>query len=214
MKKFLCLCVLLTLFHCKDTTSPKAIKDAEENVVIVPTNTPNTIAKTVIEFLQKKDTTAYLDIAIPLDKQKWLFANNMEYNPQERDTTEIYQRLENKYKDRMDNFLVRAGYILDIMKTDKGFKIEDATIDSIYFKRERIKNYGSFGRTIIGEWANLTVEMNFNDEKYYFEIPQIIKVDNQWYLYYPEYYLRDETEKKFVERRIKELKEKADEFWK
>ena len=94
------------------------------------------------------------------------------------------------------------------------WKIENATIDTMYYKHEKTKNYGGFGRTIIGNWADLTVEMNFNNEKYYFEIPQIIKIENQWYLYYPEYYLRDERERKFVDKRVKELKEKSEEFWK
>lgn len=48
-----------------------------------------------------------------------------------------------------------------------------------------MKNYGGFGRTIIGNRAVITVEMNVNNERYNFEIPQIIKEENQWYLYYP-----------------------------
>jgi|GEM_PF-1585944 len=179
-----------------------------------PVNSPYDIAKTVIEFLQKKDTTKYLKIAIPLDKQKRLFVDNIKYNPQENDTMAIYRELKRKYDDRVDNFLVRAGYILEIMQEDKGFDIEKATIDTMYYEHEKTKNYGGFGRTIIGNWADLTVEMNFNNEKYYFEIPQIIKVENQWYLYYPEYYLRDERERKFVDKRVKELKEQSEEFWK
>ncbi|WP_405377760.1 hypothetical protein [Nonlabens sp. Asnod3-A02] len=179
-----------------------------------PINSPYDIAKTVIEFLQKKDTTEYLNIAIPLNKQKRLFVDNIKYNPQENDTMAIYRELKRKYDDRVDNFLVRAGYILEIMQEDKGFDIRKATIDTMYYKHEKTKNYGGFGRTIIGNWADLTVEMNFNNEKYYFEIPQIIKVENQWYLYYPEYYLRDERERKFVDKRVKELKEQSEEFWK
>ena len=214
MKNLLFIVSLLTLFNCRNNTPSNDIIEIKTISINEPTNTPYDIAKTVIEFLQKRDTTEYLNLAIPLDKQKKLFVNNIKYNPQENDTLEIYQRLNRKYDDRMDNFLVRAGYIIDIMKQDKGFEIKEATIDSIYFKQERIKSYGSFGRTIIGEWADLTVEMNFKDEKYYFEIPQIVKVENQWYLYYPEYYLRDEKERRFVERRIQELKEKAEEFWK
>ncbi|QXP58557.1 hypothetical protein [Olleya sp. HaHaR_3_96] len=177
-------------------------------------NTPIDIAKSVIEFLQKKDTTKYLNIAIPLKQQKKLFAENIKFNPQENDTMAVYRNLKKKYEDRTDNFLVRAGYILDIMKNDKGFNIENATIDSIYYKLEKIKKYGSFGKTLIGNWADLTVEMDYNNEKYYFEIPQIVKVDNEWFLYYPEYYLRDQKEKDFVERRVKELKEQSEEFWK
>lgn len=124
----------------------------------------------------------------------------------------LYIEILKKYEDRTDNFLVRAGYILDIMKNDKEFDIEKATIDSIYYNLEKIKKYGSFGKTLIGNWADLTIEMNYNNEKYYFEIPQIVKVDNEWFLYYPEYYLRDQKEKDFVERRVKELKEQSEEF--
>lgn len=186
----------------------------QTSIVNSDKNTPVDIAKSVIEFLQKKDTTKYLNLAIPFKQQKQLFAENIKFNPQENDTMAVYRNLKKKYKDRTDNFLVRAGYILEIMKNDKGFDIEKATIDSIYYKLEKIKKYGSFGKTLIGNWANLTVEMNYNNEKYYFEIPQIIKVNNEWFLYYPEYYLRDQKEKDFIERRVKELKKQSEEFWK
>ncbi|MGY3795173.1 hypothetical protein [uncultured Aquimarina sp.] len=192
----------------------KEITKTKKALINEPVNSPYDIAKTVIEFLQRKDTIKYLNIAIPLDKQKKLFVDNIKYNPLENDTMAIYRELKRKYDDRVDNFLVRAGYILEIMEEDKGFDIEKATIDTIYYKHEKTKNYGGFGRTIIGNWADLTVEMNFNNQKYYFEIPQIIKVENQWYLYYPEYYLRDEKERKFVDKRVKELKQKSEEFWK
>lgn len=192
----------------------KEITKTKKALINEPVNSPYDIAKTVIEFLQKKDTIKYLNIAIPLDKQKVLFVDNIKYNPQENDTMAIYRELKRKYDDRVDNFLVRARYILEIMEKDKGFDIEKVTIDTMYYKHEKTKNYGGFGRTIIGNWADLTVEMNFNNQKYYFEIPQIIKVENQWYLYYPEYYLRDEKERKFVDKRVKELKQKSEEFWK
>lgn len=213
MKRFILIASLLSLLNCQDSNK-KDVEKISVPKIEEPTNSPFIIAETVIEFLQKKDTTSYLDIAIPLEKQKTLFINNIQYNPQEQDTLEIVKRLEQKFDDRTENFLVRAGYILDIMNNDKGFNIEEATIDTMYYKDERIKNYGSFGRTLIGDWADLTVEMNFNNETYYFEIPQIIKVEQQWYLYYPEYYLRDKREKDFVDTRVQELKEKAEEFWK
>jgi hypothetical protein len=198
-----------------EVTDPLNKTNKHQSSIINSTeNTPIDIAKSVIEFLQKKDTTKYLNIAIPFEKQKKLFAENMKFNPQENDTMSIFRNLKKKYEDRTDNFLVRAGYILDIMKNDKEFEIEKATIDTIYYKLEKTKNYGNFSKTLIGNWADLTVEMNYNNEKYYFEIPQIIKVDNTWYLYYPEYYLRDQREKDFVEKRVKELKKQAEEFWK
>ncbi len=213
MKKIILIAALQLLLTCQESTKKDDEKTSETKIE-EPTNTPFIIAESVIQFLQKKDTTSYLNIAIPLEKQKILFIDNIQYNPQEQDTLEIVKQLEKKFEDRTENFLIRAGYILDIMKNDKGFKIEEATIDTMYYKEERIKNYGSFGRTLIGDWADLTVEMTFNNETYYFEIPQIIKVEKQWYLYYPEYYLRDKREKEFVDKRVKELKEKAEEFWK
>lgn len=203
----------ISLINVAENEQKKSNKP-QTSIVNSDKNTPVDIAKSVIEFLQKKDTTKYLNLAIPFKQQKQLFAENIKFNPQENDTMAVYRNLKKKYKDRTDNFLVRAGYILDIMKNDKGFDIEKATIDSIYYKLEKIKKYGGFGKTLIGNWANLTVEMNYNNEKYYFEIPQIIKVNNEWFLYYPEYYLRDQKEKDFVERRVKELKKQSEEFWK
>lgn len=202
----------INLIEVTDTI--KKTEEPQLSIINSTENTPIDIAKSVIEFLQKKDTTKYLNIAIPFEKQKKLFAENIKFNPQENDTMAIYRNLKKKYEDRTDNFLVRAGYILDIMKNDKEFDIEKATIDSIYYNLEKIKKYGSFGKTLIGNWADLTIEMTYNNEKYYFEIPQIVKVDNEWFLYYPEYYLRDQKEKDFVERRVKELKEQSEEFWK
>ncbi|WP_353777562.1 hypothetical protein [Winogradskyella sp. 3972H.M.0a.05] len=209
MKKILLFFCFLSLINCNDKKESSDLI----NIVDEPENTPLDIAKSVIKFLRERDTTKYLDIAIPLEKQKKLFLDNIKYNPKENDTMAIYRKLKNKYDDRMENFLVRAGFILEIMSRDKGFEIVDATIDTMYFELKKIKSYGSFGRTIIGDWADLTVEMSYKSEKYYFEIPQIIKVENQWYLYYPEYYLRDEKEKSFVERRVKELEAQAEEFW-
>lgn len=203
----------INLIDVSDSNQPKPI-EAKSTLIEPNKNSPSDIAISVIEFLQKKDTVKYLDIAIPLEKQKLLFAENIKYNPQENDTMAVFRTLKNKYAERTDNFLVRAGYILNIMKRDKGFDIEKATIDSIYYKLEKTKQYGGFGRTIIGDWADLVVEMKFENEIYYFEIPQIIKVENQWYLYYPEYYLRDERDKQFIDKRVKELKQQAEAFWK
>lgn len=190
------------------------INKINSSIIEIPENTPNDVAKSVIEFLVQKDTLKYLNIAIPLEEQKKLFAYNIRFNPQESDTSAIYKRLEQKYSDRTDNFLVRAGYILEIMKRDNDFEIEKATIDTMYYKLEKMVQYGSFSRTIIADWADLTVEMTYKGEKYYLEIPQIINVDNKWYLYYPAYYFRDQREKDFVDRRVIELKKQAEEFWK
>ena len=203
----------INLLEIKDVSKEK-IDKLNAGVLTIPENTPKDIALSVIKFLRKKDTLEYLNIAIPLEKQKKLFIDNIKFNPQENDTVAILNKLEEKYDDRTNNFLVRAGYILDIMKTDKEFEINKAVLDTIYYKLEKIKSYGSFGRTIIGDWAEITVEMTYNDNKYYLEIPQIINVEDKWYLYYPAYYLRDQKEKDFVERRVIELKARAEEFWK
>lgn len=194
----------------------KKNEDEKSSLSVLKTskNSPKNIAETVIKFLQKKDTIEYLKIIIPLDKQQKLFENNMKYNPEKNDTMAIHRELKSRYKERVDNFLIRAGYILDIMKNDKKFHIEKATIDTIYYEPKKIKQYGSWGEKIVGNWADLVVEMKYNNEKYYFEIPQIIEVDNQWYLYYPEYYLRDIKEKKFIDKRVKELEKQAKDFWK
>jgi len=203
----------INLLEIKDISKEK-IEKLNTGVLTIPENTPKDIAMSVIKFLRKKDTLEYLNIAIPLEKQKKLFIDNIKFNPQENDTVAILKKLEEKYDDRTNNFLVRAGYILDIMKTDNEFEINEAVVDTIYYQLEKIKSYGSFGRTIIGDWAEITVEMTYNDNKYYLEIPQILNVEDKWYLYYPAYYFRDQKEKDFVERRVIELKARAEEFWK
>lgn len=203
----------INLLEIKDISKEK-IEKLNTGVLTIPENTPKDIAMSVIKFLREKDTLEYLNIAIPLEKQKKLFIDNIKFNPQENDTVAILKKLEQKYDDRTDNFLVRAGYILDIMKTHTKFEINKAVVDTIYYKLEKIKKYGSFGRTIIGDWAEITVEMTYNGNKFYLEIPQIINVEDKWYLYYPAYYLRDQKEKDFVERRVIELKARAEEFWK
>lgn len=190
----------------------------QEKVVIdlkkIYNNTPKDIAKTVINFLQKRDTLKYLDVTIPLDEQQKLFINNIKYNPQDKDTIALKDKLSARYNERQQNFLVRAGYILEIMKEDKQFDISEATIDTIYFNLEKLKTYGSFGRGIVGNWADVTVEMKYKNETFYFEIPQILNIENKWYLYYPEYYLRDEKEHQFVKERVKQIQKQAEDFWK
>ena len=176
-------------------------------------NSPEEVAKQVIEFLRQRDTTKYLELAIPLEAQKYLFAKNLEYRPDIKNQEEYMQWLESRFERRMKNFLVRAGYISEIMEEDKGFKIDNATIDTITFEDVRIKNYGGFNQFIVGDWADVTVKMNFDNEDYFFEIPQIIKLKEKWFLYYPEYYIRTKRDLEFIEERVKQINQKADEFW-
>lgn len=176
-------------------------------------NTPQEVAIQVIEFLQKRDTTKYLETTIPLDAQKYLFAQNFEYRPDIKDQEAFMNWLESRFQRRMNNFIIRAGYITEIMERDKKFQISDASIDTITFENIRIKSYGGFDRFIVGEWADVTVKMNYNDEEYFFEVPQIIKLKDKWFLYYPEYYIRTKRDLEFIEKRVKEMNQKADEFW-
>jgi hypothetical protein len=177
-------------------------------------NTPIDVAKTVIAFLQKRDTVSYMDVTIPLEEQQKLFIENIKYNPQDKDTLTLRKKLTLKYKERQQNFLVRAGYILEIMKRDKQFDITKASIDTIYYNLEKLKTYGSFGRGLVGNWADVTVEMTYENETFYFEIPQILNVEDKWHLYYPEYYLRDEGDQQFIKKRVKEIQKQAEDFWK
>jgi hypothetical protein len=176
-------------------------------------NSPEEVAKQVIDFLQKGDVDKYLKTAITLEAQKYLFSENFEYRPDIKDHEEYMSLLEAKFKRRLNNFLIRAEYIKEIMEDDKAFKIEKATIDTITIEDVRIKNYGGFNRFIVGKWADITVKMNFNNEDYFFEIPQIVKLKDKWFLYYPEYYIRTKKDLDFIEKRVKEINEKADEFW-
>lgn len=226
--KYLQIIIAILIIGC--SSESKTTKSAELEKAIkkenpVPKNkydfvpdsigfdSPEEVAIQVINFLKKKDTTAYLETAIPLDAQKYLFSQNFEFMPGIKNQEEFMGRLESRFEKRMNNFLVRAKYIAKIMEEDSKFQIQNATMDTITYENVRIKNYGGFDRFIVGEWADLTVKMNYNDEEYFFEIPQIIKVKNKWFLYYPEYYIRTKKELEFIERRVKEINQKADNFW-
>ncbi len=176
-------------------------------------NSPEEIAVRVIEYLQGGNEADYLETAIPLDAQKYLFAQNFEYKPELEDQKAFMKKLESGFEKRMKNFLLRAGFISEIMVEDKGFIISNATIDTITFDDVRIKNYGGFNKFIVGEWADVTVKMKYDNEEYFFEIPQIIKLKDKWFLYYPEYYIRTTQDFEFIKERKKELNKKADEFW-
>ena len=176
-------------------------------------DSPEEVAIQVINYLKTKDTIGYFEAAIPLSAQKYLFAQNFEYRPDIVDQEAYMKWLSSRFERRMNNFLVRAGYIEDIMLENKGFHINKATINTITFKNKRIKSYGGFDRHIVGEWADVTVKMKYNNQDFFFEIPQIIKLKNKWFLYYPEYYIRTARDLEFTKRRVKEINEKADEFW-
>jgi len=180
----------------------------------VGSNSPKEVALNVISFLKNSDTSKYLQSIIPLEAQKYLSAQNFEFRPDIKNKEKYMKWLESRFADRMDNFFVRANYILEIMKDDKKFNISEATIDTITTERVRIKRYGDFNRFIVGEWSEVTIKMNYNNEVYYFEIPQIIKLKEKWFLYYPEFYLRTASEKTFVEQIKKDLDKDGDEFWK
>ena len=176
-------------------------------------DSPEEVAIQVISYLQTKDTISYFEAAIPLSAQKYLFAQNFEFRPDIEDQKAYMKWLSSRFERRMNNFLVRAAYIEDIMLEDKDFQINLATVDTITFKNKRIKSYGGFDRHIVGDWADVTVKMKYNNQDFFFEIPQIIKLKDKWFLYYPEYYIRTTRDLEFTKRRVKEINEKADEFW-
>ncbi|WMX13112.1 hypothetical protein [Aureispira sp. CCB-E] len=176
-------------------------------------DSPEEVAKQVVEFLQNRDTAKYLNAIIPLEAQKYLFSQNFEYRPDIKDQAKFMKLLESRFERRMNNFLIRSEYITEIMERDKGFQIKNATIDTITIEEVRIKNYGGFNRFIVGKWADVTVKMKFNRQDYFFEIPQIIELKNKWFLYYPEYYIRTKRDLEFIKKRVKEINAKADEFW-
>lgn len=227
MKYFQILLVLL-IFGCNSEKAKVVIPETNESINIedpdkimkydfnsdsIGFDSPETVARHVIEFLQIGDTTKYLETAIPLNAQKYLFAKNFEYRPNIKDQDNFIKWLESRFEKRMDNFIVRAGFISEIMIEDKGFIISKATIDTITIEAVRIKNYGGFNRFIVGDWADVTVKMIYNDDEYFFEIPQIIKLKDKWFLYYPEFYIRTKKDFEYTKKRVQEINQQADEFW-
>lgn len=91
------------------------------------------VANGVIEFLKNADTTQYLNLAIPLQVQKYLFQQNFAFRLDIKDTSAFMDSLESRFDERMKNFLVRSFYIHQIMVKDKQFDIKEATIDSIFW---------------------------------------------------------------------------------
>lgn len=227
MKNFQILIVFL-IFGCTSEQPTKNISEMSDSIQInnstkendyecqvdsIGFNSPEEVAKQVVNFLSQRDTTKYLELAISLEAQKYLHAKNFEYRPDIKDQKKYMEWLASRFERRMNNFLVRAGYITEIMEEDKGFQIDEATIDTITIEEVRIKNYGGFNRFIVGDWADVTVKMTYKNEHYFFEIPQIIKIKGKWFLYYPEYYIRTKRDLEFIEERVKQINHRADEFW-
>lgn len=227
MKYFQILLVIL-LIGCNSEKTKITIPESKESIDLenrdnqikydlntdsIGFDSPEKVAKQVIDFLQTRDTTKYLQTAIPLKAQKYLFSKNFEYRPDIKNQDDFMKWLDSRFEKRMNNFLVRAGYISEIMIDNKGFDINKATVDTITIEEVRIKNYGGFNKFIVGEWADVTIKMNFNDKEYFFEISQIIKLKDKWFLYYPEYYIRTKKDLDFINKRVKEINQKADDFW-
>lgn len=214
--RYIPILLIVFAFSCttetpNKTVDPLAIYDFIADSIGF--DTPEEVAIQIVDFLDKKDTSKYLEVILPFEAQKYLAAHNLEYRPDILDTVRHMKWLESRFEDRWHNYFVRANYILDIMREDKGIRIDTSMIDTITFEPERIKNYGGFDRFIVGEWADLDVKLNYKGKVYYFEIPQVIKLKNKWFLYYPEFYIRDENDFKFIKERVKVINQKADEFW-
>lgn len=156
------------------------------------------VALGVIEFLLHSDTSQYLELAIPLEGQQLIHERDFdpktdfkEYHDAQSDS------LEARYTSALDNFLIRSGYIHEIMIEDKEFYISKASIDTILVEKLPANMFR--GESYHKEnWNMVTVVMEYNNENFYFEIPQIVELEGKWFLYYPEYYLRDQKELDFV----------------
>ena len=214
--KYLPLVLIVFAWSCtmeeqEAKVDPLAIYDFVPDTVGL--DTLEEVAIQVIDFLSTKDTTKYLDVILPFEAHQYFAAQNLEYRPEIKDTVKYMQWIADRYDNRWANYFVRAGYILDIMKRDKGILIDTSMIDTITFEPKRIKQYGGFGRFIVGEWADLDVKLTCNDKNYYFEIPQIVKLNNKWFLYYPEFYIRNESEYLYIKNHDRIMEMKADDFW-
>lgn len=226
MKEIVTILIVVLIASCIEVKGQK-ILDVEEVEVSISDSNPYNFDETkvglesaidvaygVIDFLKNADTAQYLNLAIPLNAQKYLFNENFEFRPDIKDTAAYMNSLETGFDKRMDNFLVRSFYIHEIMIEDKEFDIKMATIDSVIVESRRIKDYGGFDRPIVANWAEVTLLMKYNNIIFYFEIPQILEIKGKWFLYSPEYYIRDQNEKDFLNDYLKRKNDKADEFLK
>ncbi len=135
------------------------------------------IAIGVVEFLRNSDTSQYMKHAIPLEGQKLI--HERDFDPK-IDIKEYHQTqldsLNARYTSILENFLVRSGYIHEIMIEDKDFYISKAVIDTIIVEKLPANMFR--GKRFPKEnWNMVTVVMEYNKEKFYFEIPQIVELD-------------------------------------
>lgn len=214
MQKLIIIIISFLTIGCKDNSQQRGPKVSHKKQVSkydfnerkIGLKNPETVAYGVLDFLKNADTTQYLSLAIPLKAQQYLLEENFKLDPDIPNRTTYLDSLAFQFEERMDNFLVRSYYIHEIID-DQQFDIQKARIDSVVIKPVRIKNYGGFDRPIHGNWAEVTFIMNYKDEPYYFQIPQIVEVKGKWFLYYPEYYIRDQKEMDFINDYLKRKKE-------
>lgn len=157
-------------------------------------SSPKEVALGVINFLCNSDTSQYLKLVIPLEGQKLIHERNFDPKTDFKEYQEAQlDSLEARYPSVLENFLVRSGYIHKIMVEDKDFLIYRASIDTVLVEQLPANMFlcKKFPKE---NWNMVTVVMEYNKEKFYFEIPQIVELEGRWFLYYPEYYLRDQKE--------------------
>lgn len=215
MKNLFIIILSLLIIGCKDNPEQRGPKVSHRKQVSkynfnerkIGLKSPKAVADGVIDFLRNADTTQYLSLAIPLKAQQYLLEQSFELGPDIPNRTVYLDSLAISFEERMDIFLVRSYYIHKIMTHDLQFDIQKAHIDSVIIKPETIKNYGGFDRPIHGNWAEVTFIMNYKGEPYYFQIPQIVEIKGKWFLYYPEYYIRDQKEMDFIHNYLKRKKE-------
>lgn len=225
MRKIVTILLIILVSSCIETKRPESVNNQNKTEEITPNpydfdqskvglKTATDVANGVVDFLKYGDTTKYLSLAIPLNAQQFLFEQNFEFRPDIQDTAAYMDSLDARFEKRTKNFLVRAQYIQQIMIEDKKFDINMARVDSVIVEAKRIKDYGGFDRPIVGNWAQVTLIMNYNNETFYLEIPQIIELKGTWFLYYPEYYIRTQKDKDFINKYLEERNQKANDFLK
>ena len=156
------------------------------------------VATVFLEFLQKKDSSKYLDLIIPLEGQQLIHERGLskrkgllDYHKAQIDS------LEPRYKSFVGNFFIRSAYLDEIMIEDEGFNVKEASVDSILIEKLPANLFQ--GESFHGQnWNMVIVRMNYGEEKYYLEIPQIIELYGRWFMFYPEYYLRSQKVMDFV----------------
>ena len=184
----------LSSFGYSQTNS---INDSIEAITAYGKVSSKDVALGVIEFLRNADTSQYLKLTIPLEGKKQIVTRDLELKHQKEYLDTQLDAVEDQHSSSLENFLVRSGYIHEIMIEDKNFEITKAEIDTLIVKKLPANMFR--GRSFPKEnWNMVTVIMEYKKEKFYFEIPQIVELDERWFLYYPEYYLRDQKELDFV----------------